>query len=54
MTTIEPRPVRPILSTQDFGLLREAVAAYVRELADDPRSSKFVSLHHRLGRAGQG
>jgi hypothetical protein len=53
MTSTEPRPVRPMFSTQDFGLLREAVAAYVRELADDPRSSRFVSLHHRLGRAGQ-
>jgi hypothetical protein len=46
----EPAAVRPIFSNEDFGLLREAVAAYVREIGDDPRSVKFASLHHRLGR----
>lgn len=45
-----PALARPIFSTEDFGLLREAVAAYVREIGDDPRSTKYVSLHHRLGR----
>lgn len=53
MTTTHPSPARPMLSNEDFGLLREAVAAYAREIAEDPRSSKFVSLHHRLGRAGK-
>lgn len=54
MTTMtQPRPARPMFSTEDFSLLREVVAAYAREIADDPRSSKFVSLHHRLGRSGK-
>jgi hypothetical protein len=52
-TLTQPRPVRPMFSNEDFGLLREAVAAYARQIADDPRSSKFVSLHHRLGRSGR-
>ncbi|HST36230.1 MAG TPA: hypothetical protein VLK25_06335 [Allosphingosinicella sp.] len=53
MTTNEPRAARPMFSTQDFSLLREAVAAYARELGDDPRSAQLVSLHHRLGRSGR-
>lgn len=48
MTSQTPRA---IFSTEDFGLLRDAVAFYVRQLGDDPKSSKYVSLHHRLGRA---
>lgn len=51
--TTGPRPARPMFSNEDFGLLREAVAAYARQIADDPRSSKFVALHHRLGRSGR-
>ncbi len=48
-----PSPARPMFSTEDFSLLREAVAAYVRQIGEDPRSSKYVSLHHRLGRSGR-
>lgn len=48
-----PATARPIFSNEDFGLLREAVAAYVRQIGEDPRSSKYVSLHHRLGRSGK-
>lgn len=49
MTSQTPRA---IFSTEDFGLIRDAVAAYIREIGDDPRvQSKYVSLHHRLGRA---
>jgi hypothetical protein len=48
-----PAPARPMFSTEDFGLLREAVAAYVRQIGEDPRSSKYVCLHHRLGRSGK-
>ena len=47
MTSQTPRA---IFSTEDFGLLREAIAAYLRQIDDDSRSSKYVSLHHRLGR----
>jgi len=46
----QPSAARATFSTEDFGLLREAVAAYVRQIGDDPRSVKYVSLHHRLGR----
>lgn len=48
-----PRPARAVFSNEDFGLLREAVAAYVRQIGEDPRSSKYVCLHHRLGRTGR-
>ncbi len=48
-----PAAARPMFSTEDFTLLREAVAAYVRQIGDDPRSSKYVCLHHRLGRSGR-
>ena len=53
MTTPQPRAVRAMFSNEDFGLLREAVAAYVRQIGEDPRSVKYVSLHHRLGRTGR-
>ena len=36
--------------TEDFELMKEAVADYVKKIQDDPRSSKFVNLYHRLGR----
>ena len=51
MTT--PNAARATLSTEDFSLLREAVAAYVRNIGDDPRSVKYVNLHHRLGRSAR-
>ncbi|MDR6790367.1 MULTISPECIES: hypothetical protein [Sphingomonas] len=50
--TKEPPRSRAVFSTEDFSLLKEAVGAYVREIADDPRSSKFSNLYHRLGRLG--
>lgn len=43
---------RAVFSTDDFSLMKEAVAAYVKQIADDPRSSKFSNLYHRLGRLG--
>ena len=48
----ESARTRAVFSTEDFALLKEAVADYVRKLADDPRSSKFSNLYHRLGRLG--
>jgi hypothetical protein len=48
-----PSPARATFSTEDFSLIREAVAAYVRQIGDDPRSAKYVSLHHRLGRSAR-
>jgi hypothetical protein len=46
----EPQRSRAVFSTEDFALLKEAVADYVKRRADDPRSSKFSNLYHRLGR----
>ena len=48
----EPQRSRAVFSTEDFGLMKEAVAEHVRRIADDPRSAKFSSLYHRLGRLG--
>ena len=45
-----PRPSRAVFSTDDFVLMKEALADYVRRIADDPRSARFSSLYHRLGR----
>ncbi|MCH4151315.1 MAG: hypothetical protein LKF30_05125 [Sphingobium sp.] len=48
----QPTPARSraVFSTEDFELMKEAVADYVKKIQDDPRSSKFVNLYHRLGR----
>lgn len=53
MTETEPtqRP-RAIFSTQDFALLRTAVAEYARNCEDPAESNKYANLLHRLGRAG--
>ncbi|WP_169053555.1 hypothetical protein [Alteraurantiacibacter aquimixticola] len=48
----EPRSARPVFSTEDFRLVRRAVADFIRMHQDDPEASKYVSLHHRLGRLG--
>jgi hypothetical protein len=50
--TLQPEPARAraVFSTEDFGLLREAVAAHLRAIADKPESVKFSNLYHRLGR----
>ena len=50
--TIEPQRSRAVFSTEDFSLMKEAVASYVKQIADDPRSAKFSNLYHRLGRLG--
>lgn len=52
MTRNEPQRSRAVFSTEDFDLMKEAVSAYVRQIADDPRSAKFSNLYHRLGRLG--
>ena len=49
----EQTRARAIFSPQDFDLLKEAVAAFIRQMPeDDPRSRQFSQLFHRLGRAG--
>lgn len=50
--TNEPTRSRAVFSTEDFSLMKEAIGDYVRKIADDPRSSKFSNLYHRLGRLG--
>lgn len=51
---MEPQPARAraVFSTEDFALLREAVATHLRAVADTPDSVKFSNLYHRLGRLG--
>ncbi|MGN6123177.1 MAG: hypothetical protein ACTHOJ_09505 [Sphingomonas oligoaromativorans] len=48
--TPEPARARAVFSTEDFGLLRQAVAHYLHEVQDTPQSVKFSNLYHRLGR----
>lgn len=48
----EPARSRAVFSTEDFSLMKEAVADYIRKIQDDPRSSKFANLYHRIGRLG--
>ena len=50
--TNEPQRSRAVFSTEDFALLKEAVAHYARVIQDKPESSKFTNLYHRLGRLG--
>jgi predicted Zn-dependent peptidase len=49
-TSPEPARARAVFSTEDFSLLRTAVAHYLREVQDSPESVKFSNLYHRLGR----
>jgi predicted Zn-dependent peptidase len=46
----EPARARPVFSTEDFGLIREAVQNYIKTIQDKPESVKFANLYHRLGR----
>lgn len=50
--TQEPQRSRAVFSTEDFGLMKEAIGDYIRKIADEPRSAKFSNLYHRLGRLG--
>lgn len=48
----EPTRSRAVFSTEDFELLKTAVAHYLKVIEDKPESSKYVNLYHRLGRLG--
>ena len=50
-TTTEPSRARAVLSNEDFKLLQEAVMFYIKAHEDDPISSKYSNLYHRLGSA---
>ncbi|HTH28576.1 MAG TPA: hypothetical protein VL918_08925 [Sphingobium sp.] len=43
---------RAVFSTEDFALLKTAVADYLQKVKDTPESIKFANLYHRLGRLG--
>jgi hypothetical protein len=47
----EPARARAVLSNEDFKLLQEAVVYYIKSHEDDPISSKYSNLYHRLGSA---
>ena len=47
-----PQRSRAVFSTEDFGLMKEAIGEYIKKIAADPRSAKFSNLYHRLGRLG--
>lgn len=49
----EPAIARPIFSSEDFKLLKQAVHFYLLRHADEPESVKYSHLYHRLGRAGR-
>ncbi len=46
----EPQRSRAVFSQEDFTLIRNALAHYMREIQDSPESTKYANLYHRLGR----
>ncbi len=46
----EPPRSRAVFSTEDFRLLRAAVASHLQQVKDTPESVKYSNLYHRLGR----
>jgi len=49
----EPARARPVFSTQDFDLLREAVLYYVKAHPNSLEAEKLSHLYHRLGSAAR-
>lgn len=51
-TEQQPQPARSraVFSQEDFGLIRTAIAHYLKEVQDQPESVKYANLYHRLGR----
>ena len=47
-----PSMARPVFSTEDFRLVREAVVHYIRTAESGEEMAKFNNLYHRLGRYG--
>lgn len=50
----KPARARPVLSNEDFELLRTAVVSHLQnpEVQNGPESVKYSNLYHRLGRFG--
>ena len=47
----QSRP-RAVFTTDDFRLMREALAHYLKSSPGNSDTSKAASLYHRLGRVG--
>lgn len=45
-----PERSRAVFSTEDFRLLKTALAHYLKTIQDSPESAKYSNLYHRLGR----
>lgn len=45
-----PEKPRAVFPTEDFRLIRNALAHYLKEVQDQPESVKYNALYHRLGR----
>ena len=43
---------RAVFTTDDFRLMREALAHFLQRAPDDRDSVKAAALYHRLGRLG--
>lgn len=48
----QPALARPVFSTEDFRLVRQAIVHYIKTADGDPEMAKYSHLHHRLGRFG--
>ena len=48
-----PERSRAVFSTEDFRLMKTAVAHYLKTNQQCPDSVKFSNLYHRLGRVGE-
>ena len=48
--TMEPQRPRAVFSSEDFELLRTAIAHYMKEVHDRPQQVKYANLYHRLNR----
>jgi hypothetical protein len=48
----EAQRPRAVFSNEDFKLIRNAIEHYLLEVKDQPVSSKYANLYHRLGRLG--
>ncbi|WP_165853473.1 hypothetical protein [Aurantiacibacter aquimixticola] len=46
----QPTLARPVFSTEDFSLIRAALATAIKAGDDGAETRKLVNLHHRLGR----
>ena len=49
----EPARSRAVLSTEDFKLIRKALADYLPTVEDGEESKKFARLYLRLGSAAK-